>query len=406
MTAYLCTVKFPCAQNFHCAKEPDPLEREWQTETRQLLREALPGARLRRAEPAGDPHPDLEADWKGFRLWIDVKVVHAPRIDQVEGLLARFALQSRSSGPRDPDVPVLIVAFDRYGPRLEHAVRDFMASYASETAWGLIDRRGQATLVVPRLAVDWRRAPSSDPAEPQRLERRDRSLFTDLNRWMLKVLILRSAPPALWGGPREPARHPTDLARIAGVSTSKAHHFSATFERAGYLQKSMAGLRLVRLAELLPAWLQDEKNRPPRRLPVRSLLPARAPVTAESAEQQAPDLPPEAWAHTAVGGSLAAMQGGLLRVGGRQPPLVHVEGSLSRAMKAWQLEACDPRDARMILVKSSYPESVFRGTVRREAGPPAVDLWQIALDAVACEARGEEQAEFLMDRVLALQERP
>lgn len=48
--------------------------------------------------------------------------------------------------------------------------------------------------------------------------------------------------------------------------------------------------------------------------------------------------------------------------------------------------------------------SVFRGIVRRGMGAPLADLWQIALDAVSSAARGREQAEYILERVLTLQE--
>ena len=124
-----------------------------------------------------------------------------------------------------------------------------------------------------------------------------------------------------------------------------------------------------------------------------------------SNEQQfEPSLPPQAWNDSAIGGMVAARLNGLMRASGRQVPLVHVGKPISRAVHEWQLESCDLRDAQMILAQPLHPRSVFRGIARREQGAPLVDLWQIALDAVSSAARGREQAEFIVERVLALQE--
>jgi hypothetical protein len=57
----------------------------------------------------------------------------------------------------------------------------------------------------------------------------------------------------------------------------------------------------------------------------------------------------------------------------------------------------------MIISRPYHRESVFRGRIERPGGLPLVDLWQIALDSVSTGARGAEQAEYILERVLALQ---
>ena len=217
------------------------------------------------------------------------------------------------------------------------------------------------------------------------------------------MLILRNAPEGQWGGPRQCPRHATELAGIAGVSVSKAHHFVSAFQQEGYLRKSGHGLRMVRLPAILDAWLQDEKNGSPKMSPVRSLLPAQASWFSSEHQFELPVLP-ETLGDSAIGGLFAARQMGLMRVSGRQVPLVHIEKSMSRAMQAWQFEGCEVRDAQMILARPLYPRSVFRGVVKRGPAAPWVDLWQIALDAVSITARGQEQAEYIVERVLAFQD--
>ena len=336
-------------------------------------------------------------------LRVEVKTIRAPRISDVEGQLARFALsRNRQVKPREA-FDVMVVVLSRFGPKLEKAVRKFMVENAPNMGWGLLDQSDKAVLVVPGLDLEWRRAPSLVQRRPSLFERRDRKLFTDLNRWMLKVLILRNAPEDQWGGPRHCPRHATELSQIAGVSVSKAHHFASDFQQEGYLRKSEHGLRIVGLPALLEAWLQDEKNSSPRMSPVRSLLPAQSSIFSID-RQFDPPLPPESWNNAAIGGMCAARQIGLMRVSGRQVPLVHIAKPMSRAMHEWQLESCDMRDAQMVLAKPLYPRSVFRGGVKRKQGAPLVDVWQIALDVVSSAARGLEQAEYIIERVLAFQE--
>jgi len=372
-------------------------EPEWLETAQNVILEAIPDAQDC-SEPAADtPASDLHIRCKAALLRVEVKVIRAPRISEVEGQLASFALK-RSHQKRSPkDIDVIVVALSKFGPRLEGAVRDYMEQYAPDVGWGLLDLNDKAVLVVPGLQVEWKRAPSLPERRPSLFERRDRKLFTDLNRWMLKVLILRFAPEDQWGGPRKWPQHATDLAHIAGVSVSKAHQFASAFQQEGYLRKSAQGLRMVRLPALLDAWLQDEKNSSPKMSPARSLLPAQAPP---------PETPvlPEPWDDSAFGGLFAAKQMGLLHVSGHHVPLLHVGKPMTRAMHEWQLESCDVRDAQLILAEPLYPRSVFRGVIKQEQSAPRVDLWQAALDSVSSAARGQEQAKFIVERILALQE--
>jgi hypothetical protein len=76
-----------------------------------------------------------------------------------------------------------------------------------------------------------------------------------------------------------------------------------------------------------------------------------------------------------------------------------------KALAAWHLEACDPRDARLVLLRTPFAESAFRaptatGSLR------VVDVLQAALDVSRHAARGLEQAEYIVHEVLRWKEVP
>lgn len=385
--------------------KPMKSEPEWLEILQNVLLEALPDARVsQESVPHEGWSPDLRLSHDNRLVEIEVRVVRAPRIQEVEGQLARFALR-RAQQPRSrKTIDVLVLALSRFGSRLEEAVRKFTGKYAPNIGWGLIDASERAALVIPHFSLDWSRARSGPEWRPTLFERRDRKLFTDLNCWMLKILMLRNAPDDQWGGPRQAPRHPTELAHLAKVSVSKAHGFASTFQQEGYLRKSGQELRLVRLPALLEAWLQDEKNSSPKMTPVRSFLPTRTAIFPEEGDAE-PPLTPEACRSCVIGGMFAAISRGLLHASGRHLPFVHIQKPISQAMRDWKLESCDSRDAQMILVQPLHPHSVFRGAAKRIGGAPLVDLWQVALDAVSSGPRGREQADYIVERVLALQER-
>jgi hypothetical protein len=376
-------------------------ESEWSKRVAKLLQEALPSLGEIAFESAikGEGrtlHPDMSARFRQRRVFIEVKTAAASRVSEVLGRLSMAVLQLRRYRKTERDVLLAVLGLDRFGDRLEGEVRAFFRENAPDAGWGLADLGGQAVLEIPALGVSWRREASVRPVGALPQGRRERKLFTDLNRWMLKILLLRHAPENLWGGPRALPRHPTELASIAGVSIETAHRFAHSFEKSGFLRQPSAGLHLVRPRNLLEDWLHQERGEPAQTFNARPLLPA--------GKTDEPPLPAAATQGAALGGALAAKLCGFLHSSGPHVPLVHLKIPVAEALDAWNLEIADPRDAALRLRQPRFPESVFRGVVRRGEKLAVVDLWQMALDAVAGDSRGMEQAQYILERVLKMQE--
>ncbi len=98
------------------------------------------------------------------------------------------------------------------------------------------------------------------------------ALFSDLNQWMLKVLLAPELPDALLASPRGQYRNASQLARAANVSVMSAFRFVQLLEREGYLHEAASSLRLVRREDLFNRW-QALSARSPREVPMRFLLP-------------------------------------------------------------------------------------------------------------------------------------
>lgn len=75
--------------------------------------------------------------------------------------------------------------------------------------------------------------------------------FSDLNPWMLKVLLAPELPEALLSAPRGQYRNASQLARAANVSVMSAFRFVRQLQREGYLHESAPNLNLVRREDLL-----------------------------------------------------------------------------------------------------------------------------------------------------------
>ena len=80
-------------------------------------------------------------------------------------------------------------------------------------------------------------------------------LFSDLNQWMLKVLLAPSIPELYLSAPRGRYHGASQLAEAAAVSVMSAFRFIEQFSKAGFLEEEQAGLRVVRIKELMDRWL-------------------------------------------------------------------------------------------------------------------------------------------------------
>src|SRR6185503_3734679 len=79
-------------------------------------------------------------------------------------------------------------------------------------------------------------------------------LFSDLNQWMIKVLLAPELPDELLGAPRGQYRNASQLAKAANVSVMSAFRFVEQLKRDGYLHESSPYLKLVRRDNLFRQW--------------------------------------------------------------------------------------------------------------------------------------------------------
>ena len=72
-------------------------------------------------------------------------------------------------------------------------------------------------------------------------------LFSDLNQWMLKILLGQNLPESLLSVPRGEYRSGRQLAEAVGVSPMSASRFLRQLSSEGFLDESKESLRLVRV---------------------------------------------------------------------------------------------------------------------------------------------------------------
>jgi hypothetical protein len=364
------------------------MREDWIEALIQTLKRGIPG--LGELRVAGKDTPEGLFRSRRDHVRVLVDELAPVRIRDLHGRLARAVLVLRRYPPAAKyGVGIAAIHVDRAGEKAVAAAEAFMRCYAPEVGWALLDTQGALRLSVPKLDVDLHRAGHSVTAGSG--PRQNIRLFSDLNCWMLKILLLRDTPAHLYGGPRGLVTSVEELYRVARTSRPLAYRFVRAFEESGYLRRTAEGLQVTRRGELMEAWFSEAKLRRNRVVPVRCML---GPI------EQIQDLFAEGRGEpkVAMAGFYACQLLGVLHKPEERRE-VHVLETLDKALKQWSLEPCDERDAELFLSEPRDRQSILRGTVTIDR-LPVVDILQAAIDVAGRPARGREQAEYILKGVL------
>ncbi len=341
-----------------------------------------------RSHPNVDPGADLVARRKGIEYVVEIKSAAEGRGDRLVPLFAQAVLEaSRAAGQKA--APLAVVAAPRVSSRAAEQVMAFAERYAPDVAAGVIDFEGFALFRGPHLEemnAEARRVPASRrqsvPDSGQ--------LFSDLNQWMLKVLLAPELPDALLSAPRDQYRNASQLARAANVSVMSAFRFVQQLQREGYLHESAPYLNVVRRDDLFDRW-QASSVRSPREARMRLLLPG-------DQQSQLRRMIASGRACLALFAAADALRLGFVS---GVPPYVYVQRIQPANLAAWKnLRPCAPGESPDLIIRQApAPQSVFRGLVRPE-GMAACDVFQVWVDVASHPSRGREQADMIRKRVL------
>jgi hypothetical protein len=317
---------------------------------------------------------------------VEVVTAAEGRSDRLIPLWAQACLQA--SYGRGASRPLAMVAAPKIPPRAADAVLEFASRYAPGVAAGVIDFAGLRRFHGADLeALD------ADPAEAHASGRvavpSHADLFSDLNQWLLKVLLAPELPEDLLTAPRGRYRNASELAKAARVSASVAYRFTRQLAGEGYMDASRRYLSLVRRRPLFERWLHSA-SRPARELPVRVLIGDPRKEAARLARGGGGCL-----------GLFAAADALHLGFVHGVPPHVYLQRDPFRGDAARKsIFPAERHEAPgLILRERPAGSSVFRGMVERE-GVWVSDALQVWLDVSSHPSRGSEQAEVIRRRVL------
>lgn len=366
---------------------------EFETIAADVFRKA--GWRIRRSPPAGDLHVDLLVENGSKKYVVEVKSASEGRGDRLIPLLSQAILQAQALARQLSGhvAPLAVVAARRVPESVAGQIKQFAERYAPGVAVGIIDTEGLRWFTGPGLeGLD---------ASPAFRARRTVSpphlpdLFSDLNQWMLKVLLGQHLPEPLISVPREPIRNASHLAAVAGVSVMSASRFLNQLANERFLDKQSEHPQVARLDELLERWVSANR-RMSRDVSARWIIrkdEKQFYADLASGRIRKPRI------RLCIGLFAAADALGLGFVRGVSPYLYLERLDLEELQNlGLSLDDTDRRPDFYLRVPSNR-EAVFRAAVLRN-GLPVSDVLQVWLDASAHPSRGREQADEIRKRVL------
>jgi hypothetical protein len=319
---------------------------------------------------------------------VEVKAAVEGRADRLVSLFSQAVLQSLHGAGQNAE-PLAVVAAPKISQGAAEQVIKFAEHYSPNAAAGVIDFEGLRLFRGPHLERLNAEAPHKSSIG-SKSPRASGHLFSDLNQWMLKVLLAPEIPEQLLSAPRAQYKNASQLAEAANVSMMSAFRFVQHLRHENYLSESDSYLSLVRREELFRQW-QASALRSVKEAPMRFLIKG-------DVRSQLRGMLSRGRACLALFAAAEALKLGFVE---GVPPYVYVDRIQPSHLSAWKnlrhCEAGEPPD--LILRQAQFPQSVFRGLVHREAMPVS-DVLQVWVDVSSHPSRGREQADLIRKRVL------
>ncbi len=317
-----------------------------------------------------------------------VKAAAEGRGDRLVPLFAQAVLEA-TGGSALAAKRLAVVAAPRIAPRVAKQVLRFAGNYAPDVAAGVIDFEGLRMFRGPQLEGLNAEAKTSAAATGLTTGV-SANLFSDLNQWMLKVLLASELPERFLSAPRGRYQNASQLARTANVSVMSAFRLVRQLRQEGYLHESASHLSLVRREDLFNRW-QALAARSAREVPMRFVLPG-------DPRSELRKLLGSSRSCVALFAAADALRLGFVH---GVPTYLYVEHVQAATLAAWRnLRVCAPGEPPDVIVRQApAPQSVFRGAVQA-SGIVTCDVLQVWIDVAAHPSRGREQADLIRRRAL------
>jgi hypothetical protein len=323
-------------------------------------------------------------------------------------LLSQAILQAQA-GARSISrsaAPLAVIASSCIPENLLPIVQGFVSDYAPSVAIGIIDLEGLRYFA--GRGLESLNAPIGE--RPKRIASQASAshLFSDLNQWLLKVLLAPRIPERLLAAPRNEYRNASELAAASGASMMSAFRFVRQLQEEGFLDEREDQLRLVRVDELMHRW-QAASLRVPKDRPMRWILRGSSEEQLREAVRSykkslgkpksrrkiAFPLP-----QVCLGLFAAADALGVGFVRGA-PAHLYVERLEEQVVDSLGLAPAEAGHRADVYLRVPLAKRAVFGAAVDQNGVPVSDILQVWLDVSSHPSRGKEQAEEIKRRYLS-----
>ena len=291
----------------------------------------------------------------------------------------------------------LLVAFliKNFNQKAVHDLEAYADSYMPKLHWFLLDESGigvarlhgkEHSLELPPISKDSSRRPKSSSPRS--------SPFRPIDRHLMKILLMPGINPRYWGGPQRRPDGIGNLARAAGVSQPSASKFVKRFEAKGYIRREARELIVMRHEELLDDWFHALKHEMDK-IPVRSMYGDPPEKLVERLSVKSELKAPLAGI---VGHHLACHFHGVGRSSVKSA-IIYAPQELSDQLMHDRDLVEDDSDSPSIWIVHRDFDSVSQGAVIAN-GVWVCDILQCYLDVRSAKARGQEQADYVLENIL------
>jgi hypothetical protein len=354
---------------------------------------ASAGWKVRVNDQPSTSEADMVIRGHGTSYAVEVKAAPEGRSDRLIPLWSQACLQASRAAQAHKNHPLAVVAAPSVSAKVANNVIEFAEKYAPDVAAGVIDFGGLRQFRGRHL--DSLNVPGNHPSQlswPAVLSVLSESpdLFSDLNQWMLKVLLAPELAEDLLSAPRAQYSNASELARAADVSVAGANRFVRQLQREGYLHESAPHLALVRRDDLFRNW-QALARRRKKEVPMRFVLAGSKDVELRRALRSSHSC-------LALFAAAEALHFGFVH---GVPPYVYVKRLGVPSSVSWKgLVPAEPWESPdVILRQPPATESVFRGSVIVD-DMRVCDILQVWLDVSHHPSRGKEQDQLIRHKII------
>lgn len=329
--------------------------------------------------------------------------IRCKRLAATSRYLVESAILHHAAVNRLGERGVLVLSVPRLMPQSLDRIHDLLQPLGTDADWAIIADAGGYRLHLRSLGIERERQDATNGWDGATRGAR-RLDFSEGVAWIVKVLLFARLPASngWWSGPRGEIRTGTELARVAGVSSSRAYQVLELLRHRSWLRPGRAGapLTIASPRALLSAWIAQVRDQRAKAIPVRMLYgrnPQGMSQVLTWLAKRPPD-PPVAGTWAVGGWAACHLHGtGFVTDLAERPVSLACLGPPGRLLEAWGLMRCDDaRDAAFLLEPVRARLAISAAAGKR---PPVVDAVQAAMGVASDPARGFEQAEHICNRI-------